>query len=250
MNYCDFQHDWVELERSGIPLEPAEYRARRSCGKGLVIQQVGSIATNVIFPLNAYSVGYILELAIVSDVPGKAIITDVTLEVPWRTAWCEGLPGFEWLPGTDSVGNKLPMYAFPGETGLTYPREEVLNHQIGRKGGLRRGDLIEGLLLGVSYEPIPAKFRHGCEISVPLRICDQLGHSYSADFQLRVDRPVTATRTDSKKKPRRSLLSERDVCPVYSPVRAMPAPRRERPIHKTQATEAASTAVARLHSAR
>lgn len=53
------QHDWVELERSGIPLETAEHRALESCGKGLVIEQAGSLATNTIFELSAVSAGCI-----------------------------------------------------------------------------------------------------------------------------------------------------------------------------------------------
>lgn len=191
-----------------------------------------------------------MELAIVSDVPGKTVITDATLEVPWPAAWCEVLPGFEWLPGTDSVGNTLPMYTFPREPGLSYPREEVLNHHIGRKAGLERGDLIDGLLLGVSYEPIPAKFRHGCEISVSLRICDQLQRSYSTDILVRVDRCLATTRTDSRNKPRRNLLSKRDVCTALRPLKPVPAPApwTEKPIHETQATETALTTAARRRS--
>jgi hypothetical protein len=179
-SFRDFQPEWFRLEMLGIPLEPPEYRVACGEGKGLLIRQDGDLSTNVILEACNGAISCIVHLVIVNDVPGKLFITNVILELPWT------LTPVTWLPSVDPKGDKIKLYELPFEQ-LAYPRDLVLNPRIDAHRALRRGDMIYGLLLGVSYEPLPARYRHGCEIMAPLTVYDQLDRPTLAQMRLHVE---------------------------------------------------------------
>ncbi len=210
MKIYDFEElldHWRELEAGGIPLEPMQYRAaidRRNSGRGLVIEQHGELASNTIFEIENNSVGYILDPFILCDLPGKTIIMHWELEIPWE----ESL--FHCLPDPTEDGPKDALYSFPGKRPLQYPREMILNHRMCGKCVLRRGDILQGMLLGVGYAPIPKTYKHGAEIQIILKIIDQWGWTHSAPFRIWLDQSVTLERQIQKRGMRAKLFCEAD----------------------------------------
>ena len=154
--------------------------------------------TNMICELSHGAIGYILDSIIVSTI-SNTIITEWELNLPWED------PLFQWLADGDDSGQQ---YSFPGKHPLEFPRDEVLNHRFRSKRPLRRGDMLEGLLLGVGYAPIPEVFPHGCEISMDFTIHSQWGFSHPSQFCMWVCRDVDAARRNSAKDLRKPLFSD------------------------------------------
>ena len=69
--------------------------------------------------------------------------------------------------------------------------------------------MLEGLLLGVGYAPIPEVFPHGCEFSMDFTIHSQWGFSHPSQFCMWVCRDVDAARRSLAKGPRESLFFDR-----------------------------------------
>lgn len=199
----DIAREWSKLEKLGVPLEPPQYRVACGSVSGLVIEQ-NSIDGNMLLELDNGATACILDVDILCYGGGKIIITERILELPWVSA------AVEWLPHVDSIGNMVEMYDFPGERQLAYPRDAVINDRVGKRGVLSRGDQITGLLLGVCWEPIPDRYRNGCNVSVQLQILDQFHRHYFAQLTLQMFRSARAVRRKLVKQPRASLFSECD----------------------------------------
>jgi len=200
--------DWKGFESRGVPLEPLRFRlgSRRHLNDGLRISQLGGPAWAMITELDSGAFGYVLEPFILQTGPGKIIIMDSWLVVPWED------PLIEWLPDPASVVPRDLMYAL--DKTLKFPREEVLNHRL--KGALRRGDIRQGLLLGRGSIPPPDTYKNGAKITVTLRVVDQWGERHSGLFKMQLSRSQTRRSADPKRK-RRSLFSNRDpVRPTFA----------------------------------
>jgi hypothetical protein len=178
--------------------------------RGLLIHQVGGVFETKAFDLNCSGTGYILDLEIASNVPGLVAIRYFTFELPWQD------PRFCWLPDpADSRTEKHP-YVFPGTNGLEYPREVVINHRTSGRGRLRRGEILDGLLLGMGFESIPDSFRHGGMVDTTLCIVDQFGRRFSSKISLWVDRS-RKLHPRPPKRPRRRLFQRVDSETVEEP---------------------------------
>jgi hypothetical protein len=200
--------DWKGFESRGVPLEPLQFRLR-SLGRssdGLVVRPLEGPAWAMITELDSGAFGYVLEPFILQTGPGKIIIMDSWLVVPWED------PLIEWLPDPASVVPRDLMYAL--DKTLKFPREEVLNHRL--KGALRRGDIRQGVLLGRGSIPPPDTYKNGAKITVTLRVVDQWGERHSGLFKMQLSRSQTRRSADPKRK-RRSLFSKRDpVQPTFA----------------------------------
>ncbi len=177
---------------------------------GLLIDQVGSVTESKVFDLDCPGTGYILALEIASNVPGLLVIRYITLEPPWQD------PQFYWLPDPADSRTEKDPYVIPGTGGLEYPRELVINHRTSRRGRLKHGDILDGLLLGMGFESIPDCFRHGDMVEATLCIVDQLGRRYSSEVSLWVDRSAQLFRRPPKR-PRRRLFEGVDNSTVEGP---------------------------------
>jgi len=98
------------------------------------------------------------------------------------------------------------MYQFPGFAHFEYPRGQVINH----RRIVKRGHCLDGLLLGVSYESIPAVYRHGEDIDASLVLVDEMGRDFSTPVRLWVDRSAKIDRPRKKKTTRGRLFEKRD----------------------------------------
>src|SRR5579862_2180535 len=85
-----FIESWHELEDAGIPLEPLTLRVGANPNAGLTIRQMPTAYKEEVIRELKNCVAYVLPVFIRRDEPGKTIIRDWTLHVPWDDS-------IEWL---------------------------------------------------------------------------------------------------------------------------------------------------------
>ena len=74
---------WHELEDADIPLEPLEFRIGTKPNHGLTIRQMPTDYGEAMIRELKYCVAYVIPVFIRRDEPGRTIIRDWTLHVPW-----------------------------------------------------------------------------------------------------------------------------------------------------------------------
>jgi len=177
-------NQWHALETAGIPLEPLEDRVgvdARSSGSGLTIRRGRDAWRSEIRELKHGRFAYILPIFIRRDHPGKTIIRDSWIEPPWLDT------NVEWLEDPRDEGRHPAYYNFPGDT-ERFAREKVVNHRINCV--LSRGNICEGLLLGVGLRP-PEAFKNHQQIEITFGILDQWDCEPFAKLQMRMNRLPT-----------------------------------------------------------
>ncbi len=198
---------WDALERAGIPLELPEYRVGSKYDAGLTIRQVIlPYEESEIRELKNGRVAYILPVFMRRDQPGKTVVREITLHVPWDDS-------IEWLePGQK---RNRGWYTFLRDTPKQYARHSVVNHRF--RCTLAPGDIREGLLLGVGKVRPPENYRNGEIIPIRLSVLDQWGAEPSVTFKMRLKRcrylanKIAANlATKIVASPRGPLLSKRD----------------------------------------
>lgn len=152
----------------------------RPAPPGLLVCQVGGVADTTAFDLPCGGTGFILWVHVAVDMPAFRILS-WELVLPWEDAQ------FQWLADPSERVPSDGMYQVPGCVGLKYPRDQVLNH----RRTLKRGHSLDGLLLGLGFESIPARYRHGTTIDASLVLIDEMGRGFSSPVQLWTDRSAT-----------------------------------------------------------
>jgi hypothetical protein len=107
--------------------------------------------------------------------------------LPWED------PNFYLLEDPWETHASAKTYRFPCE-GIEYPRDQVLNH---RTGMLRRGQCIDGVLMGVGMKPIPSEYTHRSTAELYLSVVTALGECMTPII-IEIDRSAEFT---SKFKP-------------------------------------------------
>lgn len=192
--------DWRDLEETGTPLEPFKFRVGLNLNGGMTIRQFDAPYENGIRELRSGRVAYVIPIFIRRDEPGKTIIRNLSLHVPWDDS-------IEWLD--EGTGRNLGWYTFSKQTDPPiheYARNTVLNHRI--TCTLSRGDIREGLLLAVGHVRPPEIYRDGGIIPITLTILDQWDCELPAIFKLRLERCV-ALYKDNEMSTRERLRSRR-----------------------------------------
>jgi hypothetical protein len=230
-DFATVAQQWLDLDASGIPLEPLEYRVgveARASGSGLTIRQGRDAWRNEIRELENGRFAYILPVFIRRDRPGKTIIRACWISPPWMET------EFECLVDPREEGQHPGWYSFPGDTERFY-RENVVNHRV--MCNLPRGEIREGLLLAVGSRP-PESWKNGDKITVTFTVMDQWDQEHRAKMQMRMNR--RPARVETPHKPTRSpLLSVRDVITPgqRSLVRPLPAPPNPKPMSRKKNAE-------------
>lgn len=192
----ELRREWAELEAGGIPLEPLKYRVGLNLprnNRSLSIKQIGYMTTNILFEMRNHAIGIVFDPYIVNVGQGKINIIAWHLELPWATT------RFEWLPDPREIKAQYMSYSFPG-TEMSFERQTVLNHRAQRT--LRHGDTLEGLMLGVLYDPFPESIQHGTRFYVRLKLYDQFDGIHVGRFNTWVQRTSTF---DKKMKQRKKV---------------------------------------------
>jgi hypothetical protein len=76
--------------------------------------------------------------------------------------------------------------------GPEYPRDQVLNHRIGKCGKVKPGDPLEGVLLGWSATSIPSQYSHGLRLPLMLSILDGFDNPHTTQLFVQVDEHLCA----------------------------------------------------------
>jgi hypothetical protein len=162
----------------------------------LVVRQQGGVAESQAKDLLALGgTGYIVGLSVGCDLPAITI-SHWELEPPWND------PQILWLTDPYESVPSREVYSLPGISHDEFSREIVINH----RRHLKRGQLVEGLLLGCSLTSIPDRYRHGQLVEMKLVLVDHVERRYASVVSLWIDR---SSRFDSKiKTPRRRLFGE------------------------------------------
>jgi hypothetical protein len=231
--------DWRELEESGTPLEPLEFRVGGNSNGGMTIAQCDTPYESGIRELRSGRVAYVIPIFIRRDDPGKTIIRDCSLDVPWDES-------IEWLE-EDKKRNR-GWYTFSGDTyppKHEYARKTVLNHRM--ICTLSRGAFREGLILAVGETRPPVIYRHGEIIPITLRILDQWDCKTPAVFKLRLER-CRALDKKIEKSTCGLHLSRRDVIATPSSLIAPPDPPKLSRKENLETVRRMKKEMARLHS--
>ena len=208
-------HRMLEL---GVPFELDEapsggvYPARQK----LLISQAGGPLESTAIDLSCGGTGYIIDLEIASNIPRLVVIREFCLNLPWQD------PNLLFLSDTADRGARPHLYVLPG-TKIEYPRELVLNHRVSSKGGLRRGETMEGLLLAVGFTPIPDRFHHGDSVGSTVSVVDQFGYEHSSEIVLWIDRSAKIGRHRSKAIPSQVRSRSGTRLPLWPDDDALPS---------------------------
>ena len=187
--------EWLKRARqlrvAGVELEIPEDDWKDSGlrrDSGLIIRQRDGPVGNSALAMRC-GAAYSVSLSVVVNMPNFAL-TAFDLELPWKAT-----PIFI-EPPSGQAPYKLP-------NGDQYPQDVVINHFANPQRLLRRGQVIEGLLLAWSFESIPADYAHGSEIPASLIIYDQFAESYKQSIILWAQRDWLAMprRRASTRKP-------------------------------------------------
>jgi hypothetical protein len=230
--------DWIDLETAGIPLEPPELRVgcdAHNSGAELTIQPGRDHWRAEIRELKRGRLAYILPIFVRRDRPGKTIVRDAWIAAPW--------PDSIELLGDPKEGPKPVYYPFP-DNAEQFSREEVLNHRLNRV--LARGDILEGLLLGLGSCP-PDGFKDQNKIQVMFGILDQWDDELTVALEMKMRRlPPRATPVITST--RGPLLSRRDNLPSSPPLVAPHDPTAESRTRETAADRRTPENVVRVQS--
>lgn len=131
-------------------------------------------------------------------------IAGIFLGLPWMDH------GLSLIEDPLVTGARYDSYWFPGADTLAFEREAAINHVVNVQRLLRRGKTMEGLLLWVGSEPIPAAFVHGSRFPASVIVFDQFDNPYTSEIVLWTNRSRREVRDKHKRRVRPSLFSRPD----------------------------------------
>lgn len=137
-------------------------------------------------------------------------IADIFLKLPWTD------DGLSLIDDPLVSGARYGQYRFPCDDPLAFERGAVINHFVNVQQQLRRGKTIEGLLLWVGSEPIPAAFVHGVSFPGSVIVLDQFDNHYISEVSFWADRSKQVACVKRKEGLRPRLFSKRDPSSVHT----------------------------------
>ena len=170
----------VELMAAGCPLDYLDALADRSAPKRKLFraEQLAGYAESRVYLLGPLQTGYLIGLRLGTDRPSGTVITDWSVEPPWpghAIFW--DYEARDFIPERD-LGSYRDL--------LDSRLMGVLND----RRLLRRGNPVDGLLCGYSYQPVP-EFGDRM-VSAKLILVDDIGNRVAVGISLAVVRPAAA----------------------------------------------------------
>lgn len=165
-------NEWIkDLTKLGCAVECDEASKQK-----LILEQLPSYGTNMMFELDDGRVGLVMDMQISSNLDIRTRIA-LRLEAPW------GRLNIRFLPNPSTHNRKYEYYDFPG-TVFGFDRSVVINEYLSGKVLLAPHDEIDGLLLAVIESPIPDEFPDYARI--PVRVSAFYGRRDEAVSEFRV----------------------------------------------------------------
>jgi hypothetical protein len=191
------QHRRNRLLAAAVPLEDAPQRENADSGK-VHLSQVDGVTESSAFSFRC-GTGYMLSISLSTEIRSGITICGWELQSPILTT------SLIWLSDPHDGISPQREYQFP-LLELAFDRDLVLNH----RKRVKPGECLEGLLLGIASEPIPAEFKHGMDIEATLSLIDQLNRWFSFGVSLWVNRGYEMVGQHPAGKPRVRLLDSPD----------------------------------------
>jgi hypothetical protein len=201
-NYQDFALV-RRLRDRGIPVDEYEFARMQAACAGLVILEDAGLPSTV-FDLSSGGAGYRLSVVISNQSKRPLAPAHIGFEGP---DWATGMsllpdPHKEYPARRGNAHRRVRdnggcvvdyssarnFYVFPTQTPMVDPRNEVLNHRLGRGRFLYPGESWEGCLLAVGQQSIPSEYRDRDRLKMRLTLFDQRGHFHKATFHPIVQR--------------------------------------------------------------
>ena len=186
-----------------IHISPDDGEASSLPSDTLRVRQTGGVIESTAFDWGA-GTGFKINLVVTSKISGFAV-SRIELEPPWKQT------SFWWLEDPEVIDGPSRCYRFVGDSTLEFPRNLVINHRLQVTRPFSAGESVEGFLLGIGCDPIPAEFNQGKMIPSFLVLYDQFARPYRAPVELWADRTtrnLPAARSRAKRRGR--LLDKRD----------------------------------------
>jgi len=193
------------IRSAGRPIHiPQDDGAVRSIpSDALRVRQTGGLIESSAFDWGA-GTGFKINLVVTSKISGFAV-SNIELELPWKQT------SFWWLEDPEVIDGPSRCYRFVGDSTLEFPRNLVINHCLKVTRPFSAGESVEGFLLGIGCDPIPAVFSQGKMIPSFLVLYDQFARPYKAPVELWADRTTKNLRPRrSSAKRKGKLLDKRD----------------------------------------
>jgi hypothetical protein len=85
-----------------------------------------------------------------------------------------------------------PRYVFAD--GSSFGMDQVLNHRLDGHEILRRGEVLEGLILAQGLRPLPSSYAEGSRVKIELCLRNQFGECHQSKVAVPVRRPQARVR--------------------------------------------------------
>jgi hypothetical protein len=179
---------------------PVAVESKKGEAPSLLIRQDFDAYDSTLFNFDG-GTGLILSLKITVDTPLFVLCgVDVSL-ASWPNVW------FRLQEEND--GGEWPHYQFQGRPHFKFDRRETINCILTEQKKFRRGELLHGLLLASTFDPIPDDIVRGAILKGSIKICDQFERENCGEISLSVDRE--AERVPKPNPLRRRLFSRPDA---------------------------------------
>jgi hypothetical protein len=194
------------MRAAGAELDPSAFATYESPWITLKVCSVGSYVR-----ARPTACVFVLSLRILGLVP-KLILQGFELSSP---AW----PLNAYILDDPTVSNSACEF-YHLLDGEKFYREEILNHRVEGEGRLGRGDVMEGLLLAESFDPVPSKYTDHTFMPLCLSIANQFDEVHKSTFGIQVER--IPPRIQPRAERRSTLYDGADGSPGHpgSPVNA------------------------------
>jgi hypothetical protein len=155
----------IELIAAGCPLDYPDALAHHSTArrKTFRAEQLNGYFESGIYALNSMQTNYVIGLRLGTDRPGGTVISDWSFMPPWQDHWVN----FDYDP-EEFIREETPKTY---RTLVDGRLMRVLNEGV----VLRRGYPVEGLLCGISFQPVPESANH--YVTAKLTLADDIGNS-------------------------------------------------------------------------
>jgi hypothetical protein len=178
-----------ELARCGCPVD-LSVAVTEVENEKVEIEQVGVIYFSQIFELQDGRVAYMADIAVTNLITRTIDVVDVELRTPWNDSF------FQWLTPLQfnfqgrrkrDRGYSYKAYQFPGEAGLQFDYDQVINHLLVERRKLPGQRRLQGWLLGIGGR-MAAELCHGKWFDLPLAIIAADHGEYSTTLRLLTQR--------------------------------------------------------------
>src|SRR5438105_2593022 len=182
------------LIRAGVPLDVPGGNSTPP----LIVKQIEDYDVCEISETNSGDTAVIANVQV--TFMRTTFLEEVSVEFPWRAEVDN------WLEPNRNPKNGHPDYGF--SAGQRYPTTMVLNGCL--SGRITAGTVMKGLLLGISYTPIPENLKGDDSVTASLKICCAPDAVVSQPLRMRVGQRVPRERPASAPRQREPLFGADD----------------------------------------